>query len=281
MMIQSASKDEPRFVSTMEEHMGLCGQFVRAFGNDSFERPEPFEEMVYVVSHHDRGWKEWDDNPQFDAKSGCPAGLGTGPVQGSVETSKISPDFNERQHSYCGLISSMHSWGLYNSRYGFSEFKVRREGGATSIPIRDDEASEAHAMLDAELVRQERLKATLAADAATRSWIEDKHLFQNYKQLQFFDTLALYFNLRHEGDRGEEVFVHVPKSADEDATVTLKPLGSGTYALEPFPFAGDRLDVTCHGRYLIPLAAGKGPDDFAEALRTLPTANQVHNLVAG
>ena len=36
-------------------------------------------------------------------------------------TSRLSPDFNERHHPYCGLLSSMHSWGLYNGRYGLSK----------------------------------------------------------------------------------------------------------------------------------------------------------------
>lgn len=49
-------------------------------------------------------------------------------------------------------------------------------------------------MLAGELERQERLKAKLAADPATRSRLTEKHLFQNYKQLTFFDALALYFH---------------------------------------------------------------------------------------
>jgi len=32
-------------------------------------------------------------------------------------------------------------------------------------------------------------------------------LFRNYKLLQFFDTLALYFNLRHTSEHAEQVFV--------------------------------------------------------------------------
>ena len=49
MMIQTAPPGEAHFLCSMREHNGLCGQFVRAFGNDAFERCEPHEEMVYVV----------------------------------------------------------------------------------------------------------------------------------------------------------------------------------------------------------------------------------------
>src|SRR5262245_50074960 len=67
-------------------------------------------------------------------------------------------------------------------------------------------------MLDDEIDRQKRLKAELAQDPKTSAWIEDKRLFQNYKQLQFFDTLALYFNRTHPRERGEVKFEHVPST---------------------------------------------------------------------
>jgi hypothetical protein len=49
MMTQTAPEGEPHFVITMAEHTELCGQLARAFGNDHFERLDPFEEIVYVV----------------------------------------------------------------------------------------------------------------------------------------------------------------------------------------------------------------------------------------
>ncbi|HIA82740.1 MAG TPA: DUF3891 family protein, partial [Rhodospirillales bacterium] len=80
MMIQTAPQGEKRFVSTMVEHLDLCYQFALAFGNDEFERPEPYEEFVYTVNNHDRGWDTFDANPVLDEKSGFPCGLGSGPV---------------------------------------------------------------------------------------------------------------------------------------------------------------------------------------------------------
>ena len=68
-------------------------------------------------------------NCHYD-KSGFPCGLGSGPVPNVVHTSKLSPNFNENKHAYCGLLSSMHSWGLYNERYGFSQFRSPLTFGA-------------------------------------------------------------------------------------------------------------------------------------------------------
>jgi len=279
MMVQGAPAGEPTFVCTMAEHNALCGQFARAFGNDTFEALDPFEEMVYVVSHHDYGWNDWDAKPALDA-SGFPAGIGGTPGRESVESNRKSPEINERRHAFCGLLSSMHSWGLFNDRYGLSSFRVRK-GGSLSVPLPKDYQEGAQSFLEGEKARQKRLRDQLAADPKTKPWVEESKLFQSYKQLQFFDTLALYFNLRHDSQRGEEVYSHVPKNAKEDASVTVRNRGNGTYSFAPFPFKGDKLEVACSGRYVKPLPQGLTPDKVGEALRSLPTTAQKYTFVPG
>ena len=280
MMIQTAPPGAPHFLCSMREHNALCGQFVRAFGNDGFERCEPREEMVYVVSHHDYGWDAFDRDPVLDERTGLPCGIGGAPVPGGTDTGRRSADVNEARHLYCGLLSSMHSWGLYHGRYGFSEFRVR-PGGSTSIPVGSADREPVDRMLEGEIARQQRIRQRLAADPETAPWVEEAHVVQNYKQLQFFDTLALYFNLRHETDRGVETFACVPRDAANDAEVTLTPEGGGTYALDPFPFAGDRLEAVCAGRYLAPYDDGAAPADLAAALARLPADTQTYTLVKG
>jgi hypothetical protein len=98
---------------------------------------------------------------------------------------------------------------------------------------------------------------------------------QNYKLLQFFDTLALYFNLRHESERAEEAFLHVPKSRTTDTTVTVRPRGGGGYAMNPFPFAGARMEARCKGRYFEAVAPERAPADLAAHLYGRPAAEQV------
>ncbi len=245
MIVQSAPPGEPHLVMTMAEHTALAGAFAEAFGNDDFEAVEPRAEMLFVVANHDRGWADWDASEEFDPETGLPYNLTDTPLEKITGTSSASPDFNERHHPFCGLISSMHSWGLYNGRYGMSD-KVLIEAIDPGLrPVVD-------AMLDGELARQERLKAELAADPASAPWIEDDRLFQNYKQLQFFDTLALYFNRGHEGSRQISEFSHVPGNSRRDVTVTVTPLGQATYKLAPYPFAESGIAFTFGGRYLAP-----------------------------
>ncbi len=279
MMVQNAPAGEPRFICSMAEHNDLCGAFAHAFGNERFDSLDPFDEMVYVVGHHDRGWDGLDAAPKLDIDTGMPRGLGTAPVPGSTQTARNSPDFNEKRHAFCGLLASMHSWGLYEARYGYSEFRVR-PGGSTSIPVPDHLREETDALLAAEIARQNRLKAQLDSDPETARWVEEAHLVKCYKQLQFFDTLALYFNLRHADERGEEIYVHVPMTVETDTSVRLDRIAGDRYILDPFPFAGDSLEVSCRGRYFAAVSGADEPDDLADMLWQAPTADQTYVLTA-
>jgi hypothetical protein len=281
MITQTAPDGEPHFVLTMIEHMDLCTQMARAYGNDRFESITPYEEVLYTVANHDRGWDEYDQQPVVDPASGLPFIMAKTPPQDAVKTNKGSPDFNETHHAYCGLLSSMHTWGLYNKRYGFSRFVLRVRPGTTSVPIADANRTMLNGMLDDELKRQARLKSDLAAKPATSALVEDKKIFQNYKQLQFFDTLALYFHLYHAGERGNETYIHVPVSAEEDATVELKQIDERRYSLNPFPFANDRLTLVCKGRYSGPLPAGCDRAQAGAILRSLPADGQTYEIVPG
>ena len=147
----------------------------------------------------------------------------------------------------------MHSWGLYNGRYGLSDHVLLDS-------LADANRADADRMLDGELERQGRLKAKLAQDPATAPWIEDNHLMQNYKQLQFFDTFALYFNCKHEGERKIQMFEHVPRNEHQDATITIEPLGASQYRLNPFPFAKDGIEFSFTGRYASPSDNGENLD---------------------
>jgi hypothetical protein len=172
----------------------------------------------------------------------------------------------------------MHSWGLYNRRYGFTQFVVRTRT-TTSIPVQDSNRALVDSMLKSEVERQNRLKSQVAENPATRDWIEDNHLFQNYKQLTFFDTLSLYFHLYHASERGEEVYIHVPMTEEADENVTVRKISDQVYSLDPFPFAGDTLKLTCRGRYARPFAADFPADKVGSELAALPIDRQEYRLV--
>src|SRR5215208_1502923 len=273
VIIQTGPADAPRLAIMMYEHTSLCLQFAHAFGNERFEALSPAELMIHVVSHHDAGWFEFDRDPQIDPATGLPYNLIETPPAFITETSRRSPEFNQRQHPYCGLISSMHSWGLYNGRYGLSKLVLIDRISANDRPIADR-------MLNGELERQKRLKAALATDPGAGAWLDEGKIFQNYKALQFLDTLALYFNRIHPTERLEQVFEHVPLSPEQDVTVTMRPTGPNTYSLFPFPFAAEGAEFAFCGRRITP-ADGTRPGGWPAALQKLPTEWEHFRMVAG
>src|SRR5580704_11364606 len=203
VIIQTAPAGTPRLAIMMYEHTALCRNFAHAFGNARFESLSPLELMIHVVSNHDAGWFDLDRDPQIDPMSQLPYNLAETPPTFITETSRRSPEFNQRQHAYCGLISSMHSWGLYNGRYGLSKFVLLDKVAAKDRPLADK-------MLNGELERQKRLKTELAEDPEARAWIGERKLFQNSVTVKTIATLALYFNRIHPTERVEQSFENVP-----------------------------------------------------------------------
>jgi hypothetical protein len=271
MIIQTAPAGTPGLAIMMYEHTALCGQFARAFGNDVFEPLAPLDLMVYVIAHHDAGWTEFDRDPVTDEKTGLPYNLIETPAQYITVTSRLSPDFNQRQHPYCGLISSMHSWGLYNGRYGLSEHVLIKKFPEQERPL-------AEKMLDGELDRQKRLKEEISKDPRLSDRLDEKKLFQNYKQLQFIDTLALYFNRLHPAERGSQTFEHVPLNTEKDTTITIKPQERGVYSLSPFPFAPTNAEFAFAGRRVTPHRRGAN-GGWTVVLKKTPTEWERFKLV--
>jgi hypothetical protein len=257
----------------MDEHTALCRQFAYAFGNNRFASLEPRDLVIYVIANHDAGWLAFDRDPVIDPTTGLPYNLVDTPPEYITVTSRLSPDFNQRHHSYSGLISSMHSWGLYNGRYGLSKLVLLDKIAAKDRPLADK-------MLNGELDRQQRLKAGLEKDPDTSVWLDEHKLFQNYKQLQFIDTLALYFNRVHPSERGDQDFENVPMSTERDVAITIRPAGDNTYALSPFPFAASGAEFAFGGRRVTP-ASGDTPGGWSAALKQAPTVWERFQLVAG
>lgn len=261
MIIQPSSPQA--FVIEQIDHARMSGQLAAAFGNAEFEPLAPREPLEFVIGHHDEGWQELDVQAKRDPKTGQPYNLTQTPLADLVATGSRSPDFNERHHPLSGLISSMHTWGLYHGRYGLSDFLFIDRITPELRPTVD-------AMLNAEIARQTRLKAQLAE-------LSDAQIFSCYKLLQFFDTLALYFHTTPAEARKEAQFKNVPRAVSDDVTMTITPQLDGSYLLAPYPFAQTELRVFVEGRYLALQPEGT---DLAAVMRAMPKVKQEYILVS-
>jgi len=270
MIIQTTLEGKSNFVIEQADHARMSGQLAEAFGNADFSLPVPHELLNYIVAHHDEGWASVDALCEQSPTTGLPHHLTQTPLPYLVKTSKASPDFNEKYHAFCGLLSSMHTYGLFNGRYGLSDFIFIDK-------IAPDNKQAVTDMLNAELERQDRLKKELASKAESAAWVENAALMNNYKLLQFFDTLSLYFHVTHAEGRGESKFLNVPDGKGTDHTLTIKPAGD-EYALTPFPFKGNEISVSVVGRYLVAQPQGT---DFKPIFNSTAKETQVYKIIAG
>ena len=259
--------DGPHFVIAMHQHTAFAGSLAADFGNDAFAGLEPAEPMQYIVDHHDAGWADLDARAPQNPDTGLPYNLTATPLAQIVDTSASSPQFNEAHHPFSGVISSMHTYGLYCGRYGLSD-KIFLD----LIP--DDMRPDVDAMLEAEESRQHRLKQDLAGDDADLA--DEDFIFNAYKQLQFFDTLSLYFHLVPEGERGTAEFHNVPRAVGDDVTISVTERPGAVYEVDPYPFATDGLEVATEGRYLAPHPPGT---DLGPVLAATPVDTQTVRLM--
>jgi len=271
MIVQSTLEGKPNFVIEQTDHARMSGQLVEAFGNNVFATPIPHDLLTFIVAHHDEGWESVDALCEQSPTTGLPHHLTQTPLPYLVKTSKVSPDFNEVHHAFCGLLSSMHTYGLFNGRYGLSDFIfIDKIAPENKQAVTD--------MLTAELERQARLKDQLSSKAESAAWVEEAALMNNYKLLQFFDTLSLYFHMTHTEGRGESKFLHVPDGKGTDHTLTIKPAGDGAYVLAPFPFKSDSIEISVEGRYLTAQPQGT---DFKPIFDNTAKEKQVYKIVKG
>jgi hypothetical protein len=271
VIIQTALPEEAHFVIEQVDHARSCGQLAEAFGNGLFAPPVPQALLSYIVAHHDEGWAEIDGLREQSPVTGLPHHLTQTPLPYLLQSSVASPEFNERYHPFCGLLSSMHTYGLFNGRYGLSDFIF-----IDKVPEALRQAADE--MLAGELARQERLKGVLAQDETTAVFLPPPALFNNYKLLQFFDTLGLYFHTTCAAQRGELTFRNVPDGHGRDHDLTIQPQTDGSYQLSPWPFAGDSLEFSVVGRYLTPQPTGA---DFGQIFADTAKESQRYRLVAG
>jgi hypothetical protein len=73
-----------------------------------------------------------------------------------------------------------------------------------------------------------------------------------YKLLEFFDTLALWWQLTYADLRRPTHFTHVPAAVGEDLALDIAPTGSHSARLTPYPFALSPLVLRCRLRSVRP-----------------------------
>ena len=268
-MVIRELKDGRAFVSLQEDHAELAAQFAAHWGNERFSQLRPYETMVFATTYHDSGYREFEGNPPINTEKGRPyAHRETVPSFEAIELEAYAKnvDWISSHDPYAGLLVSMHRTGLWQNRYNvFTKptGNVRERSPAVQKAKKDMEA------------KQQEMKNILA----TRSAGFDDELSYNYRALQIFDLLSLYFCC--DGYNSEREFksytiapIRLAYDNPEEAELTIVPNGPGSVKMSPYPFDVSPLQVSVRARIMRPtngISHEAGLEAYQKAPRQLLT----------
>src|SRR5229473_3149311 len=170
------------------DHAVLSGFLAREWGNELFQRPEPFESLRLAAAEHDNGWREWELLPQIDPKTRSPYSFMSLPTDVHIALYQRGIERVVKSDRYAGLLVSIHASGLYDrSRATIPGFSAKY--------VKSTETELVSGFLQGLKLQQLRLKVDLRADPAMKDFANEKLLEINSRRLEALDRLSLYFCL--------------------------------------------------------------------------------------
>jgi hypothetical protein len=203
------------------DHADLSGQLAETWGGGGFAPPARRESMVLAATRHDDGWGVWDRRPGWDPERERPRTFLDVPVPVHLAFYRACIAAVTQEDPYAGMMISMHGAGIYNGRYGTQP--------SLGLTEQDKHAE----LVDGFVREQEERYRALSAELG----VTEDERWTNYKLLQMYDRLSLYFCLKDaEGGEADEVGP-APAAGGEDVTLRLEPAGPWRVHVSPFPFA--------------------------------------------
>jgi hypothetical protein len=254
------------------DHAVLSGFFAREWGNNLFQRPEPFESILFAASEHDNGWRDWELQPQIDPKTRLPYSFMSIPTDTHIELYQRGIERVVKSDRYAGLLVSMHASGLYDrARATIPGFSAKY--------VKSSESESVNGFLQGLKLQQLRLKVDLRADAATKEFVQDKFLEANSRRLEALDRLSLYFCL---SSMPHDATIEGVPVDDQGSEVDweLRPAGPNAVSLGPYPFRREPLQVSILTRR-VPKRLYTNSLDFQKTLARAPYSALNFTLHAG
>jgi hypothetical protein len=200
------------------DHSRLVGKFAAHWGNAQFAQPEPYESVVRAAVYHDYGWLRYETNPIVNEAGETPDFRSVGVRQ--LDSYQWCVDWMAGIDRYSGLLVSMHRTGLWKSRYG----AIKHPGGFNPRDLND----EIKAFIARHEAWQEEQQRTL----------EPTQVWTNYRLLQVWDLLGLYFCC---ADPTDDHIDPVPTGygggKTDGVTMMLHAESKRRVVFDPYPFA--------------------------------------------
>lgn len=232
-MIVRKEPDGGMLLLPQTEHSRLAGRFAAHWGNATFEQLDPYESVARAAAFHDFGYLRYETAPAFVPETGeTPMFRNVLTDARRLEEYEWCFDWLLGLDPYAGLLVSMHRTGLWRQRY---------KTIASAIQKIKPQKPEVDAFV-------ERYEAERPARVAQLG-IDPDRLWTNYRLLQVWDLMSLYFSC---APPGEDVIEPVPTSyRDKDGEgvrITMTALDPKTVVFDPYPFDEEPLRLAMPAR---------------------------------
>lgn len=230
-------------------HARLSAELVDGWGG--FCTPvAPLESVRLAAALHDAGWAEVDARPEVNPETGRPYSFLDIPQDVHVAAHTRTVRRARRADPYAGLLTSLHSAGLYRNRYGYLPHIAAR-------PV----APEWREAVDRFLAEQDAVQAELTA--ALRP--DPAVLWTHYRWFQLWDMLSLFCCMLSPESTPHRFLCAVPtEPGGEDVALYLRGTDARTFEVDPWPFAPERIVLRWPARVL-PDRPYRSQDEFHEA----------------
>jgi hypothetical protein len=237
-------QDNEVLLITQEDHAELSAQFAAHWGNERFSKLQPYDSMVFATMHHDSGYREWEGIPPINFAERRPYGHREDPPsfeQVELQAYATNVEWVKAHDPYAGLIVSMHRTGLWQNRYQTMGPAKRRS-----------ERSQATWAAVEKMEKRQQDEKKLLGDDEPKF---EPQLWFNYKLLQVYDILSLYFCCNgYDGENlKEERIGPVPVAYDTEDEVTLRIIPSDETSVKmiPYPFVSSPLKIALRARTMV------------------------------
>jgi hypothetical protein len=242
------------------DHAALSGVFAEHWGNSDFAAPSPRAPVVTAAGQHDDGWLLWEAAPRIDPSTRRPYSFTAMPIAEHVGFYRAGIERVLKLAPYAGLLTVLHLAGLYQMRFG-TDRRIQPKA------LSGDEERIRRQLLDDLQRQQESLREDLPRQGVPSAWLEERRLWCNYKLLQMYDRLSLYFCMAPPRPATLEP---VPFDYEGGEThLTLTPLTERTVALAPYPFDRSPLPFTVPA-HVAPDRDYDSDDDFRAVFAAAP-----------
>jgi hypothetical protein len=220
-------------------HAWLSGEMARAWGNEHFAAPTPYDEACLAAGQHDIGRLDWEMTPALDAGTGLPQEFFRVPSKAHIALWREGVRRARVFGRYPALLISLHADTIYAQYFNFNEASV-------------ENAEAVCAFLDEQHRFQARTAAFLRADPKLAEQASPETIEHNRLLIAALDRMSLEICW---GVKKEIKIPNVPTAAAGATELHMQPrAGEGLVlddlVLHPWPFRTARVAIRAEGKRL-------------------------------